>query len=74
MEKILAPFIYRFTHFNKSAEIFDINEMNLSHITNDPQALMQEQKRSIEMMLSIRLEGCSSIGHVSVPFFVSSYQ
>ena len=33
--------------------------------TNDPQALTQERKRSIEMMLSIRLEGCSSIGHVS---------
>ncbi|WP_087870919.1 hypothetical protein [Bathymodiolus platifrons methanotrophic gill symbiont] len=33
--------------------------------TTDPQALTQKRKRSIEMMLSIRLEGCSSIGHVS---------
>ncbi len=31
----------------------------------DPDALTQERKRSIEMMLSIRLEGCSSIGQVS---------
>jgi len=33
--------------------------------TKDPLTLIQERKRSIEMMLSLRLEGCSSIGHVS---------
>ncbi|MBW2187906.1 MAG: hypothetical protein JRG71_16515 [Deltaproteobacteria bacterium] len=33
--------------------------------TEDPLALTQERKRAIEMMLSIRLESCSSIGSVS---------
>ena len=33
--------------------------------TKDPQALLQERKRSIEIMLSIRLESCGSIGNVS---------
>ena len=51
--------------YSLANELKQLGQFLFKDKTNDPQALTRERKRSIEMMLSIRLEGCSSIGHVS---------
>ena len=51
--------------YSLAENLKELGEFLFKEKAEAPQALMQERKRVIEMMLSIRLETCSSIGSVS---------